>query len=214
MFGKQIKRTFPVGMTLVAAVVLTGCGLIQQRLSANSKDFAPSGTIIISRAIDHEVPAIFSATDADKNTAFAPLIGYSPPSQGFLPADNEAWLMVDTQTRSMVLYRGDENVRSMQVEGEIALKPGVYSLQHKQKQPLWYAPDGYFQKRQLDIPSPDAQARYRRGALGEYAMYLTNSFPIHSSPIWSTDVGGIKVARSELSSMYYMLPVGSTVVIK
>jgi len=149
-----------------------------------------------------------------KRKLFAPLIGYFPPAHAYMPADNETWLEVDSKKKTLTLFKGKSAIKEIKGEGSVSLDEGEYYLQHKQKQPLWYAPDDYFKKRKLNIPSPGDRLRYRRGALGNYALYPTTTFPIHCGPIWSKDVGGLRVSATELSSIYYMLPVGAPIVVK
>jgi len=150
----------------------------------------------------------------DGQQLMAPLIGYIPPTIGFLPAENEAWLEVEKATKSVALYIGKELKKSVQAEGSISLAPGTYALQHKQKSAAWYAPDSYFQKRQLSVPAASDRSRYRRGALGQFVLFPTTTFAIHSGPVWNEDVGGLRVAQSDLSSIFFALPLGATIVVK
>lgn len=194
-------------------------------LEGDSAQFMPSGTIILSHKLpDISEPLAFASALPSEEDAlsckvesrrlYAPLLGYIPPPLGFLPAANETWLEIDRGAKQITLYRGETIVKQILAEGSIPIDNGVYSLQHKQKNPSWYAPDDYFVKRQLAVPPADDQLRYRKGALGQFALFPTTTFPIHSGPIWTTDVGGLKVSKAELVSIYYMLPVGASVVVK
>lgn len=161
-----------------------------------------------------DVLAQASVAKPDSPAVMAPLIGYFPPLMSFVPAENEVWLEVDRATAKISLYKGHEVVKQIQGEGVVSMNAGEYFLQHKQKQPLWYAPNEYFTKRQLAVPATENRLRYRRGALGELALYPTTTFPIHSAPLWSDEVGGLRISAADLASIYFMLPVGAPVVVK
>ncbi len=157
---------------------------------------------------------VLAKAAAEKPAVMAPLIGYFPPLMSFVPAENEIWLEVDRATAKLSLYKGREIVKQIQGEGVVSMNTGEYFLQHKQKSPLWYAPNDYFTKRQLAVPSSENRLRYRRGALGELALFPTTTFPIHSAPLWSDEVVGLRISQADLSSFYFMLPVGAPVVVK
>lgn len=145
---------------------------------------------------------------------FAPLVGFFPLSIQFKPADNEVWMQIVKEKNQIEVYKGKELIKSISAEGSIALAPGEYPLQHKQRNPLWYAPDEYFSKRELRVPPRGDHFRYRRGALGNYAVYPTMDFVIHSGPFWSEEVGGLKVSEADLASIFVMLYVGTPVIVK
>lgn len=172
------------------------------KIQLASSDLASSDEVV-------ELPA-----ERPERKLFAPLIGYFPPAHAYLPADNETWLEVDSTKKKLTLFKGKSAIKEILGEGDVSIGEGDYYLQHKQKQPLWYAPDDYFTKRKLNVPGAGDRLRYRRGALGSYALYPTTTFPIHCGPVWSQDVGGLRVSAAELSSIYYMLPVGAPIVVK
>jgi hypothetical protein len=195
------RRISLITLICVLAVGLSACNFL-----TGSEKFSTSGTIILSR----ELPAIAESQIAGTE-GFAPLLGYVPPSSGFLPAQNETWLKLDREHTTITVFRGNAKIKEIRGEGSVTLPPGTYALQYKQKEPSWYAPDDYFVKRHLAIPAPSDPLRYRRGALGEYALFPTTSFAIHSGPIWTEDVGGLRVSRGDLSAIYYMIPLGASV---
>ena len=136
---------------------------------------------------------------------------------GFLPAIGAYaghWLSIDTSAKKVVLMEGDRVVDAAAVENLGNVKAGTYQLLHKQRNPLWYAPDGYFSRRNLKVPPQGDRSRYRRGALGDFALFIDKDTPIHSSPVWADDVGGIRVAEGDLSRLYYRLDVGSFIEVK
>lgn len=211
-------------LTALSIVTFTGCAKVRAFLDPNfqaqpaseaslklQSGFAPSGTIVLSREMPRELS---EPNDTVASKLMAPLVGFAPPSVGFLPANNEAWLEINKDSQLLTLYQGKEVVRAIHAEGKVNLKPGNYPLEQKQKSPVWYARDGYFTKRRLTVPSADDPLRYLRGALGSYALYLNTSFPIHSAAIWSEDVGGLRLAQAELETIYDVLPIGATIVVK
>ena len=183
-----------------------------------SSEFLPSGSIVLSRQLPAEGQVdgdvAIPGSSAAETAGLAALVGYFPPSDAFLPADNETWIMIESASSKILVFRGETKVKEIQAEGKVTMGLGNYNLQHKQKRPLWYANDDYFAKRNLPIPPAGDRARYRRGALGTFVLYPKVDFPIHSGPIWSEDVGGLRVSRADLSAIYYMVPVGTAVVVK
>ncbi|HMO17268.1 MAG TPA: L,D-transpeptidase [Oligoflexia bacterium] len=145
---------------------------------------------------------------------YAPIVGYFPLLANFQPADNEIWLELDREKKELSVYKGKEKIKSVAGEGVVAVAPGEYPLQHKQKGALWYAPDEYFEKRRLQVPPRGDNFRYRRGALGPYTLYPTTDFVIHSGPFWSEEIGGLRLPEAELASIFLMIQVGTPVVVK
>ena len=183
-----------------------------------SASFAASGTIILSHMIpartNAELAANVPVEIRKKPGTFAPLIGYFPPAANYIPAENESWLEIVRNSRRLLLHRGKGVIKEIQGEGDISIEEGEYYLQHKQKEPLWYAPDDYFKRRRLAVPPVGNRLRYRRGALGKYALYPTTTFAIHCGPIWSEDVGGLRISLADLSSIYYLMPIGAPIIVR
>lgn len=216
MNSKFRRRSLNLATAALCGLGLQACSiantefarsLIGSPFGAQQQDFLASGTIIIS----HSVP---DRETSQPETALAPLIGYFPPAASYLPADNETWLEIDRNSKKVNVYKGKSLIKQIAAEGQVSIDVGEYYLQRKQKQPLWYASDEYFQKRQLSTPTAGDRLRYRKGALGKYALYPTTTFPIHCGPVWSDDVGGLRISSNDLSSIYYMLPVGAPIVVK
>ena len=185
--------------------------------ASDERKFLESGTVILSMRIPEKQAAAnpqVEERELGKPSPLAPLIGYFPPAVSYVPAENETWLEISKAQQKLTLYKGNTVVKTMNIEGSVSLNAGDYFLQHKQKNPLWYAPNEYFAKRQLRVPSEDDRLRYRRGALGRFALFPTNTFPIHSAPVWTAEVGGLRVSETDLHSIFLLVPVGSPVVVK
>lgn len=147
-----------------------------------------------------------------------PTASVNPPSGallGFLPTPGTQrgrWLSLNTSEQTIKLLEGDKELASAKWEGgSDVLRSGIYKLVHKQRNPLWSAPDQYFTRRSLPVPANGARDRLRRGALGDFVLYIDKETPIHSGPVWMEEIGGIKVAESDLSKFYYQIDVGSLI---
>jgi hypothetical protein len=110
----------------------------------------------------------------------------------------------------IVVSPGGER-REFQGAGIEQLQAGVYSIALKQRAPLWYAPTSYFENRGLNVPAEGNKERFRRGALGEYAVFLNNQAPLHSGPVDCPDIGGVQVAESDLKELFETAEVGMAV---
>lgn len=178
--------------SLVTLAVLSGCSSLSVR-SAQGPVALESGSIVIARPL----PAI-----APQPTT---MLGFMPSLENRLGA----WVSINRDSGEIVLRENDKELFSfVATEGLESLTPGVFTVVHKQRNPLWYAPDSYFSNRGLPLPAEGSKERFRRGALGEYALYLTPEVPIHSGPVWSEDVGGVRIDEETLSRLYYQLEVG------
>lgn len=136
---------------------------------------------------------------------------------GFFPvaaSHSGTWLSFNKTEKSISLMDGARVITTSKAQGGEDLTAGSYQVLHMQKNPLWYAPDSYFSTRSLDIPSQGDKARFRRGALGEYAVFINKETPIHSGPLWSSEIGGIRVSEDDLSKIYYQLQIGSIIEVK
>ncbi len=196
-------------------LVLSGCSFFRRTENSGGGRYAASGTVILSGVLSGDpVPASANSLADNQPVKMAPLVGYLPPTLGFIPADNETWLEVDRLSKMVILYKGNNKIKEIQGEGNVSIDAGEYFIQQKQKHPLWYATDDYFTRRRLTIPTKEDRLRYRRGAYGPFAIFPSTNFPIHSGPIWSSDVGGLRISKGDLSAIYYTLPVGAPVVVK
>mgnify|MGYP000605882406 CR=1 FL=1 len=165
-----------------------------------------SGSIVLARPIPG-----FGATDGGQfGVGTTPLLGFMPVQ--FAVAGE--WLSIDRSKGTVTLMSGAVERQAASGEGISNLTPGVYSLLHKQRNPLWYAPDTYFQLRGLQTPAQGDRERYRRGALGDFALFIGQDLPLHSGPMWTSEIGGVRLADTDISRLYYQLDVGSVVEIK
>ena len=124
------------------------------------------------------------------------------------------WISIDRSSQKLTLFNGAAVVGSFSGEGFDRLTTGSFRLTLKQRNPLWYAPDSYFTSRNIEVPAPGDRARFRRGALGDFAVFLDRTTALHSGPVWSTDIGGLRLEENDLSRIYYQLEIGSYVEIR
>lgn len=83
----------------------------------------------------------------------------------------------------------------------------------KQEDPAWYAPDSYYQRRQMEVPAANDGSRYLRGVYGDQALFCDATNAIHSSPAGLDEVGGIKIADEDLALVYQSLEIGDIITI-
>lgn len=212
------RRLICAGVTFGSACLLSlsACtGAKQATSSEVSSEWMMDGKIVISRpapALSERLPAV----------AGAGLAGALPESLlGFMPVKSDkraeragSWLSINLKTLEINLMTGEKEIGSLSGQGIGKLSPGTYKLLHKQRQPLWHAPDAYFVSRGLPVPPNGDKARLRRGALGEYVLFLNETTPIHSGPIWSDEVGGVRMTESDLAKLYNALEIGATIEVR
>lgn len=164
--------------------------------NAIASQYQDSGIIVLSRRL----PVV-----STPNERFS-LLGFLPNSQ------RGNWLDIDRGSKSVKLMSGDSLIlQATGAEGIASLPVGNFSIQHKQRAALWYAPDSYFSSRGLQTPTEGSRDRLLRGALGEFVLFIDESHPLHEGPIWSAEIGGVRLDESDISRMYYQLDLGALV---
>ena len=200
------------GVTLIALLILTACSNYIFPNSTSSiktrttSRWEPSGSITLSRADPGQ------ANLHGKSETSATALGFVPASLHGAPAGS--WVSIDISKQSLNLMKGDQVVAQLSGFGVASLKAGLFKVKHKQRNPLWYAPDSYFAARSLAAPQEGDKARFRRGALGDFVIFLDQDTPIHSGPLWLDSIGGVKMDEADLSKLYYSLEVGAAVEVK
>ncbi len=205
------RRALKYSLTLTVLIILSACSnYIFPASTENIKNqtasrWEPSGSITLSRSNPGQ--AISNSYDTPSTA-----LGFVPASLHGAPTGS--WVSIDTSKKSLELMKGDQVVAHLSGLGVESLKPGLFKVKHKQRNPLWYAPDSYFTARSLPTPMEGDKARFRRGALGDFVIFLDQDTPIHSGPIWLDSIGGVKMDEAELSKLYYSLEVGAAVEVK
>jgi len=186
----------------VFLLLLSACSVRQPELT-----FLESGSIIISKRI---TPDLIKTQDAPPNTIF----GFTPPFAVFTPQESETWVELNKEKHTLSVYRGRNLIKEMDIEGELSVSDGTYPVQVKRKRLTWNAPDDYFTKRNMPVPPQNDKSRFLRGAYGAYAIRLNEKDYIHSAPMLTSEIGGVRLKRADFASIYYMIPVGANVVVK
>jgi L,D-transpeptidase YbiS len=112
------------------------------------------------------------------------------------PDPNEIYLIVDTQSQRLYVFRGATLLREAVVStgsGKVLTVPaeerwwvfetprGVRRVQKKIKSPVWFKPDWAFIEEGQPVPPPRDPSRVVRGILGAYALDLGDSIKIHGT---------------------------------
>ncbi len=192
-----VKLSLPAVFLFLAGCSLFGSSPSEQSSAAAWKK---DGSIVLSRVAP--VPVLTESKGE--------LLGFLP--QKSRTADH--WLAINKSTRTIEVMSGDQSLVSLKSEGVERLQPGRYQVIHKQKDPLWYAPNSYFTSRLLDVPAEGSRERYRKGALGDFVVYFSPDLPIHSSPVPSDEVGGVRLDGTDMPRLYYSLDIGSVVEVR
>jgi len=95
---------------------------------------------------------------------------------------------------------------------------GMFRVQGKLTNPVWYKPDWAFIEEGLPVPSAQSNNRFERGVLGDYALYLGDGYMLHGTlyqrflglPVTH---GCIRLGDDDLEYVYTHLDVGSKVFI-
>ncbi len=196
--------------TLIALLLTS---LFSSCTYTSPKNYLESGTILVSKSVENylNVASLKDNTSNEMNN----LVGFFPPSKDFTPAFNELWLEVDTNAETISVKNGNRTVNKFETYGAKFAAKGNFFITSKNSlsnntAPKWQAPDSYFSSRGLAVP----QDTNRVGAYGKTAIFGTDNLVIHTSPFWTSEVGGIKVSERKLDTVFASLPVGSPIIIK
>jgi hypothetical protein len=213
-------------LLLALSPLLASCGLSTQ--VTTPRKWLTNGSIALYREVKVVEPTQFdiesissfapiNKTFSDKNGIFRRQIGLSlNPRRGILT------LRGATPEPLKIPFEG--SVHFPQLKEVNPATSASLTLSLKQEEPLWYAPDQYFEKRGLKKPAKYSAERFRRGALGPIAIFLSGEvldgdadsstkyeaapFAIHTAPFWSKEVGGLRVSEDIGEALYKILPVG------
>lgn len=192
------KSEHRVILSAFLGLILSGCSA--SRPVSPTSNVGLDGVLALSRPMP-----LLAEVSPD-----ASLLGFVPPAVA--PAGT--WLSINRREKTVSLMEGSKASITVHGDGIEQLNAGSFHLMHKQRSPLWYAPDAYFTERGLAVPPEGDRERYRRGALGEFAMFLDKDTPLHAGVVWTDDVGGVRVDENDLARLYYSLDVGSIVKIE
>lgn len=177
------------------------------RASLNSNSFAlwtKANTFQGSGSITYvkQVPKASDKLNNLEQQLFA-LKNYSGPA-----------LIIDRIAGTVELQNNKQIVQKIEGLSNLGrLSGGKFNIREKQRDPVWYAPDEYYQKRNLPVPAYNDKSRLLRGALGDYALFLDNDTIMHDGELWTSEVGGIRLKEQELAKLFTQIDVGTPVII-
>ena len=192
---KKIKN-----FNILPILLLCSCSLYTQKQDTSEQTYMNNYNQNGMIAISESLPTIKS--------------DLSPQIVTFLAADNKIdgnWLLVDTRRRTLSIKNGDTTLDTVAIQGNIGVRPGMYSVFYKEESPLWYATDNYYYSRNMTPPEQFSKERYVKGALGNFAIFLSENIAIHDSKISTFDVQGLRIDSNDIKKVYSSLKSGALV---
>lgn len=187
------------------SVMLAACGLPSR--PSPSQQWLADGSIALYREVKSPEPVTFTPGSLH---AFAPM--NLPNARAGAPYSAPIRLSLNAAAGTLTVRGLDSAPLLIPVEGAEQLSvPSTLSVVLKQENPLWYAPDSYFRQRGLRVPASSSQERLRRGALGPFALFLSGGIPLHTAPLWSDEVGGLRVSEEVGAALFSAIPLGTTI---
>jgi lipoprotein-anchoring transpeptidase ErfK/SrfK len=226
----QIQQLYPLVSPLallskkilrVGVGSICGCIFLVLTLSACSffSESAPvlpalsmaqaSGSLTLARP----VPPLAVVDASDGNNALRGFLPVSPTHLTSPLSNTPLNRIIHIDLSSKTIRFGAGKTGQIQATPN-ELTPGTYRIIHKQESPLWYAPDEYFSVRNITAPAKNDRSRYRKGALGNYALFLTPTLAIHDSSVDAREVGGLRMDSETVKSLFEATSVGSEVVVQ
>ena len=126
------------------------------------------------------------------------------------------WLSFNESEKKVSVMDSGTEIFSAKYEGNYPANETLGSSDElsvllKQRNAVWFAPEGYYTARNMEVPPTNSRARYLKAALGDFVMYLSENFALYSGPLEVPEISGIKLASSDLARIYYLMPIGSKV---
>lgn len=130
-------------------------------------------------------------------------------------------LTIDKATQAVILegtldpLTGNSKVEKLgQLRKTVELGEGDYVVETRQQNPLWYAPDDYFKRRNLPIPAVGAKGRFLRAAYGEKGVFLSGGVALYQGEEAVPEINGVPMSAELMAKIYETLPPGSVVRVK
>ncbi len=203
-----------VGRVLSGTIILlmTGCATSSFNTSTTER-WLPDGSLSIVRPIPR-LSLVSEAMASPKQEVFTDpkarmRVPDEPPSNDLVPK-----LTIDTTKHTLTLSRPGETPITMKAQGAYTLKKGAYTVALKQTDPLWYAPPTYFLRRGMKVPADGSKERFMRGALGHHALFFDTQLAVHSGPVWNDEIGGVKLSREDMNTVFETVSVGTVIEVR
>lgn len=202
-------------LAISAVVVASGCSVLGGDFSSSSQSagtWLRDGSIAVSRPVPSQNALNSSGSMNGQNND--PLLGFMPTKQAVESTRQGSWLLITRSSRKIEVVQDGKTTTVISGDGVQSLRPGTYTIAHKQETPLWYAPDQYFALRDIEIPTNNETERFRRGALGTAAVFLDADTPIHNGPVWRDEIGGVRIDDQGMLALFNTLKVGDAVEVR
>ncbi len=203
-----------VGRVLSGTIILlmTGCATSSFNPSTTER-WLPDGSLSIVRPIPR-LNLVSEAMASPKQEVFTDpkarmRVPDEAPSNDLVPK-----LTIDTTKHTLTLSRPGETPITMKAQGAYSLKQGAYTVALKQTDPLWYAPPTYFLRRGMKVPADGSKERFMRGALGHQALFFDKQLAVHSGPVWNDEIGGVKLSREDMNTVFETVSVGTVIEVR
>lgn len=201
---------------IIAALTMTACSNLSdsqnwyslRETEQDQPSFLESGSISISRPVPQ-----FNGEPA-RVMAFMPVLPEIPELPGRIDPEQKLSVVIDVTSKTISVKRGTEELIQSDITASEDLTKGEFSVTLKQASPLWYAPDDYFLMRGQEPPIEGSSERYRKGALGSYAIFLNDGVIIHSSPIPDPLINGFLLDDDKITSIYSILEPGMRIIVQ
>lgn len=197
-----------VGRVCAALLIISlgGCSLLQSAKTpgtGSSRGWLTDGSLAISRPLP---PVNVFPTER------ASLRQESFPSRS-VPT-TQTTIRIQRAAGKLSLSGPETSPLSFNVHVASSLKSGRYTVALKQANPLWYAPASYFRQRDLKIPAEGSRERFKRGALGSQALFLSDQTPLHSGPVGTNEIGGLRLNPADMDELFKLVQVGTVVEVR
>lgn len=191
--------------------LLAGCGLTKGSPgTVDSVAWLNSGALSFGGPVP--APGQLGSTAATSPQKGGSTEDASNYSYGFAPtSEGSRSLVLDTRHNRAVLMQAGKELASADLLDTSGLAAGSYTVAHKQRNPLWHAPDYYFQSRGLATPAEGDKQRYLRGAFGDFALFVSPTEAIHSGPFALSELTGARLDEQAFAKIFYLVEVGDTI---
>ena len=187
---KKIKN-----FNILPILLLCSCSLYTQKQDTSEQTYMNNYNQNGMIAISESLPTIKS--------------DLSPQIVTFLAADNKIdgnWLLVDTRRRTLSIKNGDTTLDTVDIQGNMGVRNGMYRVFYKEEYNIWYD-----YSRNMTPPEQFSKERYVKGALGNFAIFLSENIAIHDSKISTFDVQGLRIDSNDIKKVYSSLKSGALV---
>ncbi len=199
-----LRRTYAA---LLIASSLNACGVTSDRSSG--KAWLQNGSLGLSRP----VPAVSQSSTSTPDTS-SPRASLRPTLSETVESANTNTLIISRNDKTLTAISPGSAPLVIKSEGAQLLPEGSFSVTQKEQNSLWYAPRDYFLRRSLAVPAEGSRERFKRAALGSKTIFLNDSTPIHSGPVWMEEIGGIRLNTDQMEQIFSMVTVGTRVEVR